>query len=310
MKKFDSISRLKRGFHNWEGDDMIHISEKIDGANASIHIKFDSDGNISESSLQSRRQVLSESNTLNGFYNYAMDELIPRLEKGLANSSYYFNLVNDIIVFGEWLTPHAVKYKEDCYRVFYPFAAFNVLTDKYMSDEDVKFFTNMLQLTPPKMFYQGLFKDVTLSQMMEFVGKSTLALDSDGGEGVVVWNMDCDDNDFCRIKLISDKFSEMQSIPTQKVHDATETELWIGKFITEQRVTKALHLLHDEGKLPEIDFKNFLGIAKPVYNYVYDDILKEESDSMPELFDEAMARGRLGKLAPRFIRMFIENFGS
>lgn len=309
MKKFDSITRYKTGFRNWNQHDTISITEKIDGANASIRFTVNQDDSISDLSCYSRRQKLTPDNRLRGFYEYAHENLFPKLNGHMSEVDNTGDLWGDeIIVYGEWLVSHTVTYKEECYFKFYPFAVYNVTRSKYMSPFYVKSFTDVLELTMPKILYYGQLKDITLEQILEFVGKSPMTLDSGGGEGVVVWNTEHDDPEQCRVKFISDKFSEVSNTRPQKVYATTESEEWISQFITESRATKALHKLNDEGAFPAIEFKNFKDIASPTVAYVYDDIVAEESDSLPSLFDEKQARKRVGKLLPLYIRKFIDNY--
>ena len=78
------------------------------------------------------------------------------------------------------------------------------------------------------------------------------------------------------------------------------------QYITDARINKILHKLNDEGQLPEISFKNFGLIASPTSALVYDDILEEEGDSLPKLFDEKTAKKIVNRMVPPSVRKFIE----
>lgn len=90
-KKFMDIQRIKEnyaeGFHK---GDYIIIQEKIDGANAAIRYDSETDSVVA----QSRKNILSLSNNLRGFWEWSQT-----LDKELVKSVFGDNLV----LFGEWL---------------------------------------------------------------------------------------------------------------------------------------------------------------------------------------------------------------
>lgn len=86
FKKYCDIERLKEKYAMaFKPGEMITVSEKIDGSNASF------DGNLN---AFSRRKVLDETNTLNGFYDFV---------KTLDATKVMEVLGENFIVFGEWL---------------------------------------------------------------------------------------------------------------------------------------------------------------------------------------------------------------
>ena len=115
--KSETIDVLKQG-------DIISITEKIDGANASFRIDNTNDLGVS---CYSRNNLLDGHNTLDGFYNWVRDNIIPT--KQLLNPNY--------IYFGEWLIKHKVIYKEECYNNFYLFSIYDIEKEEYLSDEIV-----------------------------------------------------------------------------------------------------------------------------------------------------------------------------
>ena len=130
--------------------------------------------------------------------------------------------------------------------------------------------------------------------------------DAEGeGEGIVIFN-ETNPTDESRTKIVSEKFSERTNTKPHKVVDLNESESWIMQYITDARINKILHKLNDEGQLPEISFKNFGLIASPTSALVYDDILEEEGDSLPKLFDEKTAKKIVNRMVPPSVRKFIE----
>ena len=112
------IERIKEsntiGFN--KGDHII-IQEKIDGANAAIRYDSVTDTIIA----QSRKQILNINNNLRGFYEWSQT-----LDKKLVKSI----LGNNLILFGEWLCSHTVKYPDDKYNNLYSYDVYDSLVFK------------------------------------------------------------------------------------------------------------------------------------------------------------------------------------
>lgn len=90
-KKYLSIERLKNNYTDgFKKSDLIVIQEKIDGANAAIRYDAETDTIIA----QSRKNILSFSNTLRGFYEWTQT-----LDKELIKTT----LGNNLCLFCEWL---------------------------------------------------------------------------------------------------------------------------------------------------------------------------------------------------------------
>lgn len=90
-----------------EADDDLVITEKVDGSNAQVTNRG---GSLS---IYSHHKKLDESNTLNGFYGFVLDR--PQFEQ----------LPSNLSLFGEWLTPHKIKYKDEAYKKYYLFDIFD-----------------------------------------------------------------------------------------------------------------------------------------------------------------------------------------
>ena len=293
MKKFDKITREgKYNYHKF--GDLITVTEKLDGANASISI--DSNKNIK---VFSRNNELNSENTLRGWFNYAIDNLSDSLKQCYSDLGWE----GEKTIYGEWLVSHRVLYKDEFMNHFYPFAIYDTTTEKYLSFSDVEVVADKLNLTTPQVFYRGKFND--LVGLTQYVGVSSMTAHEGEGEGIVIFN-ETNPTDESRTKIVSEKFSERTNTKPHKVVDLNESESWIMQYITDARINKILHKLNDEGQLPEISFKNFGLIASPTSALVYDDILEEEGDSLPKLFDEKTAKKIVNRRVPPSVRKFIE----
>lgn len=91
QKKYIDIERCKVAYANkFVVGEPIVIQEKIDGSNAAVAYDVDNDVLVAFS----RRQTLSEENTLNGFYNWVQSLPVDKV-KEIIGDRY--------IIFGEWL---------------------------------------------------------------------------------------------------------------------------------------------------------------------------------------------------------------
>ena len=267
IKKYTDVVRYGKSSTQGviqEGD-IISITEKIDGANASFCIDNE---NALGVSCYSRNNLLIEENRLRGYYDWILDNIVPIKEE--LNPNYRY--------FGEWLVKHKVIYKEENYYKFYLFSIWDDEKQMYLSDEIVRSEAQRLGLLTVQYFYYG--KYVSFEHLMSFVGKSELTEESNTGEGIVVKNVSYFDN-YGRqvfVKLVSDKFREVQQ---QKKPKNPNVDLkvieTIKSVLTKARVSKLIHKLVDEGLLHE-DFsvKDIGLILKLLGDKPYEDIMKEE----------------------------------
>ena len=90
-KKFMDIERIKEGYATgFNKGDLIYIEEKVDGANAAIRY----DETTNSIVAQSRKQILTPTNNLRGFYGFAQRLDIDKI---------YEILGENLVAFGEWL---------------------------------------------------------------------------------------------------------------------------------------------------------------------------------------------------------------
>lgn len=95
------------------------VSEKIDGANVSVRVD-----ELNNVTFWSRNIEVTKDNTLNGFFNWCMENVVPIKKELKPNTIYY----------GEWLTKHRVKYPEERYKNFYFFNEYDIERDIFSED--------------------------------------------------------------------------------------------------------------------------------------------------------------------------------
>lgn len=292
MKKYTDVVRL--GHRTTEGvltaDDYVVVYEKLDGANASFTLNAESN----EMEAFSRNRKLDNENNLRGFYEY-----VQKIDPEGLNSKY--------IYFGEWLVKHKVDYGVNK-NEFYLFDIYNKKEGVYLSHVAVVAEAFRLGLTLAPILYAGKYRG--FDHLQNFVGRSALANELAGGEGVVVKNVSYRDN-FGKqlfVKVVSDSFREMQ--PQKAPRDPANLnaeQTFVRTFATKGRVDKLLRKMVDEGVIEEkFDLSDMGVILSHLGGRVYDDLIKEESDSLPQDFEEKAVRKAIGKFVPVLVREIIE----
>ena len=276
-KKFMDIERIKEGITGgFEVGDEIVIQEKIDGANAAIRYDLETDTIVA----QSRKNILNISNNLRGFYEWTQT-----LDKELVASG----LGEDIVLFGEWLVPHTVKYPNEKYNQFYVYDAYNAKLEEYLPQCVVEAIADILNLNYIPVFYRGKFQ--SWEHCYSFVGKTEMG--GEYGEGIVVKNQtklnDKNSRTPYYLKIVGEKFQEVHKdhkkvINPEKLKANEENKLLCETIVTEARVTKILHKLIDEGILPENWGASEMPIvAKNLCKRVFEDCLKEEPETTAKI---------------------------
>lgn len=299
IKKYTDVIRYGKSCTQGviqEGD-IISITEKIDGANASF--RLDSTNPLGVS-CYSRNKPLDEDNTLSGFYGWVKDNIIPI--KGRLNPNY--------IYFGEWLVKHKVQYKAEYYKNFYLFSVWDIDKEQYLSDDIVKAEAEKLRINTVPYKYIGEF--ISFEHLMSFVGHSEMTEIPNTGEGIVVKNVSYFDkyNKQCFVKLVSEKFAEVQKQRLPKNPNVTSGLIPIIKSVlTKPRVEKLLFKLVDEGLLKEdYDITDMGTILRALGSTVYEDIMKEESDLFVEYDKDEIKRG-IGKNTPQVVKEILKDKG-
>lgn len=298
IKKYTDVIRYGKSSTNGvlNKGDIISITEKIDGANASFRLD---DSNPLGVSCYSRNNPLDEHNTLSGFYNWAIENIVPIKDKLNPNYIYY----------GEWLVKHKVIYKDEYYRNFYMFSIWDTSLEleQYLSDDVVLSEAERLGLTTTNYFYQGEF--ISYEHLMSFVGKSNMTLEPNTGEGIVVKNVSYFDryNKQMFVKLVSEKFAEVQKQRLPKNPNINNPVIELVKSVlTKPRVEKILYKLVDEGLLKDDYAIEDMGtILKLLGGRVYEDIMKEESDLFAD-YEEQQIKRVCGKNLPTIVKMILK----
>lgn len=295
MEKFHKIKN--RGFNlNKYINRGFVVQEKLDGSNGSFTCN---DGKLE---VFSRRTKLDPENNLNGFYQYVHNfyEDLLNIER-----EEFKILLDNHILFGEWLVPHKVCYAEYYLKDFYLFDIYEKDTKRYISYDGVKDIAEKFGFRTPEVFLYAPPEDVpTLNEedIVKLAGKSNMSSPKDTGEGIVIKYLDGKEEHENYYKIVTDKFRElMNQKTTNKVNKNTSS---VADYaITKARFEKIIFRAMDEGRLTEDDliFEQFGKIMKECINDFVDDIIDEELDQMVELIKK-----QIKKKSPHVLRTILE----
>lgn len=278
MKKYKDIERLKDKYAPaFKAGEHITITEKIDGANASIVVN--EDGTLTACS---RRNELNQDNTLQGFYGF-----VQTLDASIVSAA----LTSRYILFGEWLVKHTIRYPEDKMKQFYVFDVYDTETEQYMPWDFTKQIAEFIGLKTVPLFYDGPF--ISWEHIYSFVGKTEMGGEPTG-EGVVIKSQDRLDNKFSGtpeyVKIVAKEFSEVhqskpqKEIDPEKVAARQAAEDLAATIVTARRVEKSIQKLVEDGIVPEDWDEKSLGvIAKHLPRAVYNDCVKEEPETVAQI---------------------------
>lgn len=278
MKKYKDIERLKDKYAPaFKTGEHITITEKIDGANASIVVN--EDGTLTACS---RRNELDQNNTLQGFYDF-----VQTLDASIVSAA----LTSRYILFGEWLVKHTIRYPEDKMKQFYVFDVYDTETEQYMPWDFTKQIAEFIGLKTVPLFYDGPF--ISWEHIYSFVGKTEMGGEPTG-EGVVIKSQDRLDNKFSGtpeyVKIVAKEFSEVHQSKPQKDIDPAKVaarqaaEDLAATIVTARRVEKSIQKLVEDGIVPEDWDEKSLGvIAKHLPRAVYNDCVKEEPETVAQI---------------------------
>lgn len=263
FKKYPKIHRLGKEETDGILEGVVHIEEKIDGANVSI---WCDDGELQ---FGTRNQRITEG--FNGFVDWVKSHpTLPTL----------FERYPHLRLYGEWLVKHTIAYKETSYKQFYLFDVTS-RTEETDSDEEAReeFWSKMAVHQLAKDFdlktpeYHGEFHNPEVSAIMEFVGKSTLG---ERGEGVVLKNPLFRDKfgNHNYAKIVTESFKEDNGVVFggNNKHSDSYSEMYVvNKYMTLARIEKIMNKLQ-----PIIDKKLDLEHIPRISNTAYHDMLTEE----------------------------------
>lgn len=250
----------KNNTNAFEVGDIIQITEKYDGSNASIE-------NINgEIFSYSRKQQLNFNNTLSGFYNY-IQEKEPNIPEGL-------------VIFGEWSgARNKIIYEKK--HMWLVFDIFNKDTNTYMPQTYVKHFCAEHGFDYINELYNGPF--ISWDHCRTFCNSPAYG---DKQEGIVVKNQSklTEARNYYYLKIVNNDFKEKMNKSPKEIDPAKETAkanaaTLMETIVTRNRVEKMLFKLRDEGiigsELVPADMKT---IAKNLPRRIYEDCLKEEPE--------------------------------
>ena len=258
----------------FEVGDHIQISEKIDGANASI--AWCPEENRLE--VFSRTNLLDVSDGLRGFKSF--------IETKVANR-FDFSKYPRLVFFGEWCVRHHIVYSSGWENVWRLYDVWDKDANAYLQQSKVKELADEIGVEYIHVLYDGPF--VSWEHCRSFLHKNTYG---DTQEGIVVKNQDKLDsekkNGPAYIKIVNDEFKEtivkqkrdktIDPIVQKEMDDAKE--LMVG-IVTEARVRKMILKFVDEGLIPSDIKPNHMGIiAKNIGKRMFDDLMKEENEVM------------------------------
>lgn len=292
QKKYIDIERCKQRYaETFKVGEQIVVQVKIDGSNASIAYNESTNSLIAFS----RRQELSEKNNLNGFWNFVQT---------LDVSIFKEILGNRYIIFGEWLTPHAVKYPQQMYNKFYMFDVWDKVVEEYLPQE--KSFSIFEKLQPyiteyVNTLYNGDF--VSWDALLNLL-KENIYGESPCMEGIVIKRQNCLDSKSSRlpfyVKIVSEQFSEVHKSKKQKAIDPEaiakkEANLALAAtIVTPQRVQKMIYKFIEDGLLPQDwDEHNLKDISKILPSAIYRDCVKEENETVQQVEDFGKVAAKL-----------------
>ena len=277
QKKFMDISRVKIGDEltpsntgGFEVGDIIQITEKWDGSNASIRYDIETGKLVAFS----RKLELSFSQTLNGFWNYVQN----------LNAEDYKDTPN-YAIFGEWGVKNAIKYNSEFYKNWYVYDIYDVEKEEYLPQTEVKKFVEKHGLTYIHVLYEGEF--ISWEHCKTFCNSPAYG---DLQEGIVIKNQTKLNNPYSRtpfvLKIVNDCFSEVkkdnhrQKIEDpQKIKEREHAQSIVDMVVTKRRVEKELYKMRDEGIVPEkISPQDMRLVAQNLPKRIYDDCLKEERE--------------------------------
>lgn len=280
QKKYVDIERLKDKYAMaFKAGEHITVSEKIDGANASIRY----DAETGSLAAFSRRQRLTEDNNLQGFYAYVLT-LDPVKWADVTSNGRF-------IVFGEWLVKHTIKYPDNLMRKFYVFDVWDTEAEQYVPWFLTYQIAQALGLKTVPIFYDGEF--TSWEDLYALVGRTEMQAEPTG-EGIVIKSQDRLDNKFsgtpAYVKIVAKEFSEVHQSKPQKEIDPTKiaakqaAEAQAEAIVTQRRVEKTIQKFIEDNLIPENwDEKNLGAIAKILPRAVYEDCVKEEPETVAQI---------------------------
>lgn len=268
-KKTDLVEPNTGAF---EVGDLIQITEKFDGSNASAC--WDEENNCM--AAFSRKQELTSTNGLNGFREYIMT--LPEKAKE------EFKSLPQFVVFGEWSNKNKIVYNDTGKKKhWYVFDIYDTASRQWLPQSFVMVFCKNAGLEYIRELYYGEF--VSWEHCREFLHKNSYG---NTQEGIVVKNQsklfDSENRLPVYLKIVNDDFKESKAVKLKdpEIESAKQAAQEItDSIVTKNRVEKMIFKLRDEGILPEkIEPTDMKIVAQHLPRRVYEDCLKEEIEAV------------------------------
>ena len=279
-KKDDGTDAIRpKNTEAFEPGDIIQITTKIDGANASIAW----DETTSKLEIFSRTNLLNSPGALRGFYDYVKTEIEPKTD---------WSIYKDFVFFGEWCVGHTIKsYNKEWFNKWRVYDIWCKSTGCYVSQEQVKAICKQLSLNYIEELYYGPF--ISWDHCKSFLNKSIVY--GPEQEGIVIKNQSKLNNENNKapayLKIVNECFKESQHSKKEKKTLDPEAEAakaeavkLAASIVTEARVRKLILKLVDEGLVPaELRPKDMGSVMKQLPKRCVADCLKEESETVKQL---------------------------
>ena len=282
-KKADGTDAIRpKNTGAFEKGDIIQITTKIDGANASIAW----DPTTEKLEIFSRTNLLDSPGALRGFYDYIKTEVEPKLD---------LRKMSHIVIFGEWCINHTCKYDKSWYNKWRIYDIWDKVAECYWTQAVVKEFCKEYGLEYIEELYYGPF--ISWEHCRSFLSKSTAY--GPEQEGIVIKNQTKLEDENTRapayLKIVNEKFKESQHSKKEKKPVDPEVEAakaeaakLAASIVTEARVRKLILKLVDEGKLPvELKPTDMGLVMKLMPKLAFEDVLKEEPETVKLLGEYA-----------------------
>lgn len=288
-KKADGTDAIRpKNTGAFEVGDIIQISTKIDGANASIAW----DETTGKLEIFSRTNLLESPGALRGFYDYIKTNVESKLLEHMATDSPE---LKDYVIYGEWCVSHTVQYNKDWYNKWRVYDIWDKKNKCYLLQNHVETLCDAYGLEYIEELYYGPF--ISWDHCRSFIGKSTAY--GPAQEGIVIKNQTKLNTERPEgpvyIKIVDEKFKEAQHFnkgpkpvdPIKEAEKQKAAEL-ASTIVTEARVRKIILKLVDEGILPaELQPKDMGLVMKSIPKLVFEDVMKEEAETVKLLGEYA-----------------------
>lgn len=288
MKKYDKVKGKGIVLDKFKDRGLV-VQEKLDGSNASFTVEN------GELQCFSRRKMLNEKETLNGFYGWVHENI----------EEYLFDFLENYIIFGEWLVKHKIQYKEECYKEFYVFDIYDKEEEVYLSLKNMHRIASYLELKTVKTLLIAEpsyhLNTLTTQNIQDLVGKSDMTVKPNTGEGIVIKYLDGKSEHEDYYKVVSNEFKEFnrQKMKTEIKNNDSVADYAMTRARMEKMIFRAIE--EDRLKEEDLELQNFSSVMKEVGQNFVDDIMEEEKDNMIKIIEK-----QIKKKMPHMLREILE----